>query len=273
MTTQPSTPDLVAIKGRQQHTWSSGDFDRIAATTTIVGELLCEAVDLHPGRRVLDVACGSGNTALAAARRFADVTASDYVPALVERGRERAACERLPVTFEVGDAEQLPYADASFDVVLSTFGVMFALHQEQAARELLRVCRPGGTIGLASWTPEGWWGGLLRVTARHAPSPPGLASPMRWGTEEGLRELIGDGIASLRAERRDFVSRYPSPRHWLDYRREYYGPTLKAFEAVGEAGRAPLERDLLEHAERGNRSGDETMIVSGEYLEAVAIRS
>ena len=273
MTTQPSTPDLVAIKGRQQLTWSSGDFDRLAALLTIVGELLCEAVDFHPGQRVLDVACGSGNTALAAARRFGDVTGADYVPALVERARERAACERLPITFEVGDAEQLPYPDASFDVVLSTYGVMFAPNQEQAARELLRVCRPGGRIGLANWTPEGWLGGLFRVTGRHVPPPPGLASPMRWGTEDGLRELFGDGISSLTVERRDFVFRYPSPRHWLDFWRDYYGPTLKAFEAVGEAGREALERDLLEHVAAGNRSGDETMIVPGEYLEVVAVRS
>jgi SAM-dependent methyltransferase len=268
-----SMPDLAAVKGRQQRMWASGDFAQIGATITIVGETLCEAVDLRAGQRVLDVAAGAGNAALAAARRFADVTAADYVPALLERGRERAAGERLPVTFVEGDAEALPFPDASFDVVLSTFGVMFAPDQPRAARELLRVCRPGGTIGLANWTPEGWLGDIFRATARHVPPPAGVASPLLWGSEARLRDLFGDGVAELRATRRYFNFRYPSPEDWLAFFRDYYGPTVSAFAALDAAGQAALASDLLEAVAHHNRADDGTMVVPGEYLEVVAIRA
>ncbi len=188
--TVATMPDLTAVKGRQQKMWSSGDFAQIGATLTIVGETICEAANVRAGQQVLDVAAGAGNAALAAARRFADVTAADYVPALLERGRERAAGERLPVRFVEGDAEALPFADASFDTVLSTFGVMFAPNQEQAASELLRVCRPGGTIGLANWTAEGWLGDVFRTNGKHVPPPPGVSSPLLWGNEARLRDTV-----------------------------------------------------------------------------------
>ena len=272
MTAQPQTPDFVAIKGRQQQTWASGDYSSVGTTLVIVAEQLCEAVDLRPGQRVLDVATGSGNAAIAAARRFCEVTGIDYVPALLERARERAAAERLTVTFQEGDAEQLPVPDGSFDVVLSTLGAMFAPDQERTARELLRVCRPGGTIGMANWTPEGWIGQMFRVNGRHVPPPAGLKGPPLWGTEARLRELFGDGISSLEVTRRHFVFRYRSVAHWLDFFRSYYGPTQKAFEALDPAGQEALARDLTDLALRFNRSGDETMVVPSEYLEVVATR-
>ncbi len=270
--TQTPTPDLGAIKARQQQAWATGDYDVVGTRILIVGETLCEAVDLRPGWRVLDVATGSGNAALAAARRFAEVTGVDYVPALLERGRVRAEAERLPIIFMEGDAEALPFPDASFDAVLSTFGVMFAPNQERAAAELLRVCRSGGRIGLANWTPESWPSELFRTVGQHVPPPPGLRPPSRWGTEAGLRELFGDGISSLQVERRLCVQRYPSPEYWLETFRTYFGPVARAFEAVGPAGEAALAGDLLALVERFNRSGDATMVVPSEYLEVVAVR-
>ncbi|HEV2126094.1 MAG TPA: class I SAM-dependent methyltransferase, partial [Chloroflexota bacterium] len=200
------------------------------------------------------------------------VTGIDYVPALLERGRARAAAEGLRVTFQEGDAEALPVPDATYDVVLSTFGSMFAPNQEQAARELLRVCRTGGRIGLANWTPEGWIGEMFRVTSRHVPPPAGLRPPTRWGTEDGLRELFGDGVTSLRATRQSFIWRFASAQQYLDLFRTYYGPTLKAFEALDETGRQALARDLQEAVERFNRADDGTLLVPGEYLEVVAIK-
>lgn len=264
--------DLAAIKQRQQQTWASGDFAMVAATNLIVGELLCEAVDLRAGQKVLDVATGSGNTALAAARRWCDVTGIDYVPALLERGRERAAAERLNVTFREGDAEAIPFPDASFDVVLSTFGAMFAPDQEKTARELLRVCRPGGKIGMANWTPDSVIGELFRTTGKHVPPPPGVKPPVLWGSEERLRELFGNGVTSLRVNRREFVFRYHSAQHWLEYFRTYYGPTLKAFEALDPAGQEALARDLVDLWSRFNRSYDDTLVAPGAYLEVVATR-
>src|SRR5215210_6691715 len=214
--------DLTAVKNRQQATWSSGDYAVIGTTLSLTGELLCEAVDLRPDQRVLDVAAGNGNATLAAARRWADVTSTDYVPALLERGRARAAAERLPVTFQEADAEDLPFADGSFDVVLSVFGVMFTANQDQAAQELLRVCRPGGTIGLANWTPEGFIGHVFRTIGKYIAPPPGVNPPALWGTEQRLHELFGDGISELRVKRRVFVFRYRSAQHWLEVFRTYY---------------------------------------------------
>ena len=268
-----TTPDLAAVKGRQQKMWSSGDFAQIGATLTIVGETICEAANVRSGQQVLDVAAGAGNAAVAAARRFANVTAADYVPALLERGRERAAAERLPVTFVEGDAEALPCADASFDVVLSTFGVMFAPNQEQAASELLRVCRPGGTIGLANWTAEGWIGDVFRTNGKHVPPPAGVSSPLLWGNEARLRDLFGDGITEIRTTRRDFNFRYRSPEHWLSFWREYYGPTVAAFAALDALGQTALARDLLDVARRANIANDGTLVVPAEYLEVVAIHA
>jgi ubiquinone/menaquinone biosynthesis C-methylase UbiE len=269
--TQPQV-DLSAVKSRQQVTWSSGDYAVIGTTLSITGELLCEAVDLRPGQQVLDVAAGNGNATLAAARRFAHVTSTDYVPALLERGRERAAADRLSVTFQEADAEQLPFADRSFEVVLSIFGVMFTPNQEQAAHELLRVCRSGGKIGLANWTPEGFIGQVFRAIGKYIPPPAGVKPPSLWGTEAHLRELFGDGISELTITRRMFVFRYRSAEHWLDVFRTYYGPTLKAFAALDEAGQAGLARDLTEVLGRFNQGGSETLAVPSEYLEVVATR-
>lgn len=272
MVTAILTPDFAAVKQRQQQTWAAGDFSAIGATLQIVSELLCEAVDLRAGQRVLDVATGSGNTALAAARRFGEVVGIDYVPALLERGRARAAVEGLAIELRDGDAEALPFADASFDVVLSSFGVMFAPDQERVARELLRVCRPGGRIGLANWTPDSFIGEIFRVNARYISPPPGLKSPMLWGREERLGELFGDGVSSLALERRRFVFRYRSPEHWLEFFRTHYGPTRKAFEALDPAGQAALESDVLDLLIRFNHADDTTLVVPSEYVEVVATR-
>ncbi len=262
-------PDLTAIKARQQAMWASGDFSIIGTTLQIVGESLCEAADLRAGSAVLDVACGNGNATLAAARRFCDVTGIDYVPALLERAAERARAERLTPTLMQGDAEQLPFADATFDVVLSTFGVMFAPDQLRAASELRRVCKTGGTIALASWTPEGFLGDLLRTVARYVAPPAGVASPLRWGSALGLRELFGDGVAVRSARRRFFVFRYRGAAHFVEVFRRFYGPTHKAFEALGEDKRMELEADLTRLATRYNRGPSEALAVPGEYLESV----
>src|SRR5712691_10562047 len=260
------------IKDRQRQVWASGDYPRVGTLIAIIGELLCEAVELRPGQRVLDVATGTGNTALAAARRACDVTGIDFTPSLLEHARQRAAVERLPITFREGDAENIPFPDASFDVVLSTFGAMFAPDQERTARELLRVCRPGGKIGMTNWTPDGFTGGIFRTTYRYIPPPPGLKPPVLWGTEERLRELFGDSIAALQITRRSCVVRFPSVQRWLEFFRTYFGPTLKAFEALDATGQENLAQDLLDIVRRFNRSGDDTMVAPSDYLEVVATR-
>ncbi len=270
MNTQP--PDLAAIKERQQKAWASGDYAMFGATLLIMSELLCEAVDLRPGQRVLDVATGSGNTALAAARRFCAVTGIDYVPALLDRGRERATAERLEVVFREGDAEDIPLPDASFDVVLSTIGVMFAPDQKKAAGELLRVCKPGGKIGLTSWTPDSFAGKMPDVLGRYVPPPPGLEPPTLWGTEERLRELLGSGARSLQIARRSFVFRYRSVRHYLEMLESYLGPTREAFRRLGPAEKENLVGDLADFVNSFNRSDDETMVVPSDYLEVVVTR-
>ena len=265
-------PDLAAIKQRQQATWSSGDYHMIGTQILLVSELLIEALDLRSTERVLDVATGSGNAALAAARRGCDVVGVDYVPALLERARQRAEAEGVQAEFREGDAEALPFEDGSFDVVSSVFGAMFAPDQERTASELARVCRSGGRIGLASHTPEGFIGQLFKTNARHVPPAPGLRSPVLWGTEERLRVLFGDSIADLRSQKRHYVFRYRSPQAYVDYWRRYYGPTLKAFEAVGESGREALESDLLDLVARFNTADDGTMVVPNEYLESVIVK-
>lgn len=264
--------DLMAIKESQQQTWASGDFVRIGSPMVIMGELLCEAVDLRAGSKVLDVATGSGNAAISAARRFCEVTGVDYVPELIEAAKERARAERLQVTFEVGDAEDLLYANASFDVVLSTIGAMFAPDQKKAASELLRVCRPGGKIGLANWTPDGFVGNLFHTVGKYAPPPASVQSPLLWGTEERLQELFGAEVSSLEMPRRSFVIRYPSAAHFIEYHRTHFGPVIKAFESLGPEGQDALKRDLEELFENWNTSGDETLVVPADYLEVVAIK-
>src|SRR6201991_1512079 len=225
---QPATSiDLNALKAKQQGAWASGDYAIVGTTLQIVGEELCEAIDLRSGQRVLDVAAGNGNATLAAARRFADVTSTDYVGALLERGKERATAERLPVMFQEADAEDLPFSDGSFDAVLSTFGVMFTPNQEQAARELLRVCKPGGKIGLANWTPEGYIGQLFKTLGKYVPPAAGVKSPALWGTKTHLEHLFGAG-GSVAMTGQHFAFRYKSPEHMLEIFRTYYGPVLKA---------------------------------------------
>ena len=267
-TAPATTPIDPSIKLRQQAMWASGDFAVIGTTLQIVGELLCEGVDVRAGERVLDVAAGNGNATLAAARRFADVTSTDYVPDLLERGRQRAEADGLDVVFEIADAEQLPYADRSFDVVLSTFGVMFAPDHPRAASELRRVCRPGGRIGLACWTPEGFLGQLFQVVARYVPPPAGVRSPLQWGTEGHIRELFPN-VTSVEHRFRDFAFRYRSPQHWVDVFRAFYGPVHKAFAALDPARQASLEADLIALLRSADRGGNRGLVVPAEYLETV----
>jgi SAM-dependent methyltransferase len=259
----------TSVKDRQQAMWASGDFAVIGTTLQIVGELLCEGVDLRAGERVLDVAAGNGNATLAAARRFARVTSTDYVPALLERGQRRADAEGFDtVTFEVADAEALPYPASSFDVVLSTFGVMFAPDHEQAARELMRVCRPGGRIGLACWTPTGFLGQLFRVVAGYVPPIPGVRSPLLWGTDAHIQDLF-TGAATIGHTARHFAFRYQSPDHWIDVFRTYYGPVHKAFAALDGNSQAALEDELIALLRRADRGGTAGLVVPAEYLETV----
>jgi ubiquinone/menaquinone biosynthesis C-methylase UbiE len=269
--TKAATPDLAAVKVRQQATWSGGDYHMIGTQIQIVSKLIIEALDVHSTERVLDVATGSGNAALASARRGCTVVGVDYVPALLDRARRRRDAEGLDAQFIEGDAEELPFPDDQFDVVTSVFGAMFAPDQEQAASELARVARPGGRIGLVAHTPEGFIGQLFKTNAKHVPPPAGVRSPIQWGTVERLEELFGDAIAELRTEKRHHVFRARSPKAYLDYWQRYYGPTLKSFEAVGAEGREALETDLLDLIARFNRADDGTMVVPSEYLEAVIV--
>ena len=253
---QPGQPDLTAVKARQQGAWSAGDYGIVGTTLQIVGESLCEALDLRAGPRVLDVAAGNGNATLAAARRFCDVVSTDYVPALLELGRIRAEGERLSLEFQRGRRRALPFADAEFDAVLSTFGVMFTPDQERAAGEMLRVCRSGGKIGLANWTPESFIGQLFRVLGKYMPPPAGLKSPSLWGTEGTTRRALWVAAASISAQQAHFVFRYRSPAHWLEVFRTYYGPVHKAFAALEPGRQVALEGDMMELMQWMNRSGD-----------------
>jgi SAM-dependent methyltransferase len=265
------SPDFEAVKQRQQQAWASGDFAVVASRIVLVAELLCETADLHAGWRVLDVATGSGNAAIAAARLGCAAVGIDYVPALLERGRQRAAAEGLEVQLLEGDAEALPFSDASFDAVTSVFGSMFAPDHAGAAAELLRVCRPGGTIALASWTPQGFIGELFRTVGAHVPPPAGVPSPMLWGTEGHLRELFGDGVDSLEVTERTFTWRFPSAEEFVTFFRRWYGPTLKAFAALEGTARDALEHDLVALARRHDRLGTGATAIPATYTEAVAI--
>jgi SAM-dependent methyltransferase len=261
--------DKESIKAGQQQAWAAGDFSRFATTIVVVSETLCEAVDLRAGQRVLDVATGSGNTAIAAARRFCDVTGLDYVDSLMDRGRERAAAERLPVEFVHGDAELLPFPDDSFDVALSTFGVMFAPDQERAAAELARVVRPGGKIGMANFTPESLAGGFFMAAARYAMPARGLKPPVLWGTEERLRDLFGSALAELRLRRREVILRYRDPEHFRDFFTTYFGPIREISERLDEPRRRRFGEDLVQLVERSNRAVDGTVAAPVEYAEVV----
>jgi ubiquinone/menaquinone biosynthesis C-methylase UbiE len=263
--------DLAAIKTRQQGVWSSGNYAIVGTTLQIVGEELCEALDVRSGQKVLDVAAGNGNFTLAAARRWCDVVSTDYVPSLLDRGRARATAEGAEIDFREADAEALPFADASFDAVVSTFGVMFTPDQDKAASELVRVCRRGGRIGLANWTPDGFIGQLFKTLGRHLPPPAGVKSPALWGTRARLEELFG-AAGEIAAEPRMFVFRYRSPEHWLDVFKTYYGPMFKAFAALDAGRQAALRDDLLSLVAAFNRSADGAMAVRSEYLEVVINR-
>jgi ubiquinone/menaquinone biosynthesis C-methylase UbiE len=259
--------DYGAIKQRQQAAWASGDYAVVGTTLQIVGEQLCEALDLRPGARVLDVAAGNGNATLAAARRFGDVTSTDYVEHLLDKGRQRAQAENLPVNFAVADVEDLPYGDASFDYVLSTFGVMFAPHHEQAAAEMLRVVRSGGRIGLANWTPEGFIGQVFRTLGKHVAPPAGVRSPALWGDRKHLETLFAGHRLLVSA--RTFAFRYRSAAHFLDVFRTYYGPVHKAFLSLDEAGRTALQRDLTVLLESFNTATDGTLQIPSAYAEVI----
>jgi len=262
--------DYTAIKQRQHGVWSAGDYAMIGTTLQIVGERLCEAVDLRAGTAVLDVAAGNGNATLAAARRFARVTSTDYVGALLERARERAAAERLAINFKEADAEALPFADGSFDAALSTFGVMFTPNQEKAAAELVRVVRRGGSIGLANWTPDGFIGQLLKLVGTYAPPSPGLKPPTLWGTAARVGELFAGHHIDIAEQ--TFTFRYESPEHWLRVFRSFYGPTNRAFAALDPDKAAALEAAILDLLERSNCGGRDSLVVPGTYLEVVITR-
>ena len=270
--TPTDTIDLATVKRGQQAMWASGDYGAIGALLPIVAERLVDSVNPAAGSSVLDVAGGTGNAAIAAARGNARVTCTDYVPELLERARERAHAERLDVAVEHADAEALPYQDGAYDAVLSVFGAMFAPDQPRAANELARVCRPGGLIGLAAWTPEGFLGEWFRATAAHAPPPAGVASPLRWGTEDGVAELLGDAVSSIHTRRRVFTWRFPDAAALVRTFRTWYGPTLKAFTTVGPDGAAALEHDLLAVVERAADRRGHAIAVPSEYLEVVAVR-
>jgi len=266
--------DLQEIGQMQQKVWSEGDFAMVASMMMIVAEELAEALDLMPGERVLDVACGSGNGAIAAARRtWGNVVGVDFIPALLERGRERAAAERFDVEFAEGDATDLPVGDAEFDVVMSIFGAMFAADQEKTAAELLRACKPGGRIGMANWVPDSGAGELFMTLAKHAPPPPGVNPPLLWGTEDRLKDLFGDGISDLRVERRQARQAFHSADHFIDFFRTYFGPVKVALERVGPEGEQALTEDVRAVLEKGNTAGERAMVIKPEYLQVIATRA
>ncbi|WP_336208553.1 class I SAM-dependent methyltransferase [Nonomuraea sp. LPB2021202275-12-8] len=265
--------ELEALKERQQKTWASGDYARIAWLTIPLADALCDGVDLRAGSTVLDVATGTGHVALAAARRFCDVTGIDYVPALLERARRRAESEDLEIEFREADAENLPFADASFDYVLSAIGVMFTADHPRAAGELLRVCRPGGHVATASWTPTGFIGEMLKVVSRYAPPPPGALPPTRWGTEGTMRELLGGGAAELSFTNASVTQRFLSPEHFADFFIEHYGPTLKAAERLNDEERRAFRDDLVSLAGKSNRAVDGTLVHDWEFQITVATRA
>jgi ubiquinone/menaquinone biosynthesis C-methylase UbiE len=275
LTAKPSpaaAPDLAAVKAKQKAAWSSGDYAVVGATLQIVGESLCEAMDLRAGQKVLDVAAGNGNVTLAAARRWCDVTSTDYVPALLDRGRARSAAEGWAIDFREADAEALPFKDGSFDAVVSTFGVMFTANHEKAAAELLRVCRAGGKIGMANWTPDGFIGQVFKLIGKHMPPPPGAKSPALWGTQARLDELFKAQASAIEATPRHFMFRYRSAQHWIDVFKTYYGPILRTLAALPAEGQAALLAEITALIGRLNIAKDGTMVVPGEYLEIVIVK-
>ena len=272
MGTGTAAPDYKAITERQQGVWSAGDFGRFGALLVLHGELLAESVDIHPGERVLDVGGGSGSASLAAARRFADVTCTDFVPELLEQAKRRAESEGLPIATQVADAQNLPFEDSSYGVVISTFGAMFAPDQQRVADELVRVCRSGGRIGMANWAPGSMMNEVFAATGNHVPPPPGVQPVFNWGNEANVRELFGDRVSSLDFIPRDLTWRFPSPEYMLDYFRDWYGPTKIAFGALDEAAQEALGNDLLEVYRKHNRADDGTLVAPSAYVEVIAVR-
>lgn len=268
-----SSPDLTTVRNVQQQTWADGDFDAVAVSMVMVGELLCEAVDMRFGQRVLDVATGSGNTAISAARRGGVVVGTDYVPSLLVRGRERAASERLEIEFVEADADAQPFPNATFDIVLSTFGVMFAPDQHKTAQELLRVTKPGGKIGMANWTPDSTVARFFSTMGKYVPPPAGLDPPLRWGTEPRLRELFDAEISDLQIRHRETILRAPSAAAWLDHFRNVFGPLIRTFAALDSNAQAQLSRELIAAAEEDNVASDGTLATPLEYAEVVAVRN
>jgi ubiquinone/menaquinone biosynthesis C-methylase UbiE len=267
-----ATTDLAALKTKQQTMWSSGDYGKVAWVTVPLADELCEAVELRPGSDVLDVATGTGHVAIAAARRFCHSTGIDYVPALIETAKARAAAEELDITFREADAEDLPFPDGSFDYVMSAIGVMFTADHQKAASELVRVCKPGGRIGLASWTPTGFIGGLLKTVGKYATPPPGAQPAIRWGSEEYVRELLGDTASDLTFATRTVTQRFLSPQHFADFFVNEYGPTLKASESLDDDGKRAFWTDLVGLATSSNHATDGTLLNDWEYLVAVATK-
>jgi ubiquinone/menaquinone biosynthesis C-methylase UbiE len=266
---QTTQPDYAAVKTRQQVAWSSGDYAVVGTTLQIVGESLCEAMDLRSGQKVLDVAAGNGNVSLAAARRWCEVTSTDYVGALLTRGRERAAAERLDIEFREADVEALPFANGSFDAVVSTFGCMFAPNPHRTASEMLRACRSGGKIGMANWTPDGFIGQLFKTIGQHVKPPAGIESPALWGSRTRIDELFGAQASAMEVTTRQYNFRYRSPAHWLEIFKTFYGPVLKAFAALDATAQPKLASDLMALIGRFNRAQDGTMVAPGDYLEIV----
>lgn len=264
--------DFTELKQRQQRTWATGDFAVIGWNTVYPGELLCEAVDLRAGQTVLDVACGSGNVALSAARRNCEAVGIDYVPQLIERARERARSEGLSARFEVADCEQLPFDDGVFDRVISIYGSMFAPNQEKAADELVRVCRKGGKIGMGNWTPDGFWGQTFALLGKYLPPPAGVRPPPEWGTEKRLRELFGATTSTANIVQRTALFRFRDNQHWIDVFSKWFGPIIRVLESLDSNDRSRFIGELDETLSRFNRSGDETLMVGADYLEVVIVK-
>lgn len=265
-------PDFSAIKFKQQAIWASGNYAIVGCTVQITGENLCEAMNLHSGESVLDVAAGNGNASLAAARRFCHVVSTDYVPALLEKAELRASADGLAIDFQTADAEKLPFDNESFDNVISTFGVMFAPNQKCCTQELVRVCRSGGKIGMANWTPTSFIGQLFKIIGKYVTPPLGVASPANWGNEAFIQEHFAGEASEIEITRKSFMFRYLSADHWVDIFRTYYGPVLKVFEMLNKEQRSALTKEIMELINNHNESGDDTMVVRSEYLEIVIVK-
>jgi SAM-dependent methyltransferase len=264
--TTTTGPDLVALKNVQQQTWSSGDYGSVAWITVPLADELVAAVDVKPGSSVMDVATGTGNVAIATARAFCPTTGIDYVPELIDTAQRRATAEGLDIAFQVGDAEALPYDDDRFDYVLSAIGTMFTADHQQAADEMVRVCRSGGRIGMANWTPSGFVGRMLQTVGRFVAPPAGALPPTRWGNPEVVRELFDGQVDDLHTWTTAVRQRFLSTEHYADFFLTKYGPTLKAAGKLDQAKRAAFRADLVALAEEFNLAADGTFVAEWEYL-------